>query len=136
MWSCAIHESSNGTFFSIYPLAHSLFSSKYLFLSHLSLGLVGNSFLASSEFSLIEQIVVAERGHVLIKFKDKWASSRDVVSENLLLRHASEVLDDGSERVAMSNNNDFLAFLHLWANNIMPVWKHTVECNGQRLSGR
>ena len=92
--------------------------------SKLGLGLVGDGFLSGSELSLVEQVVVLEGLHVLVKLKDQGARSRDVVRENLRFAHASKVLDDGAERVTVGDDNDALALDHLGADLVIPVWEH------------
>ena len=102
--------------------------------SQLGFGLVGNSFLTSLELLFIEQIVVLERLHVLVKLKDERAGSGDIVGENLLLTHARQVLHDGAERVAVGDHDDILACEHLRADSVVPVGQDTVHSDLERLS--
>jgi len=89
--------------------------------SHSNLGLVCDGFLSSLKLFLIEQVIVFEGLHVLVKLEDKWACCRDIVCQNFFLAHSCKVLDDGPERVAVGNNNDTLALDNLRANSVVPV---------------
>lgn len=95
--------------------------------SKLGLGLVSNGFLSGSELILIEEVVVLEGLHVLVELKDQGARSRDVVGENLGLGHASQVLDNSSERVTMGDDNDALALDDLRADLVIPVREHALD---------
>ena len=102
--------------------------------SHLLLGLVSNSFLASLELLFIEQVVVLKRLHVLIELEDERAGRGDVVGKNLLLAHAGKVLDDGTKRVAVGNDNNALARDDLWADSVIPVGQDAINSDLERLS--
>lgn len=97
------------------------------FISQLCFCLVGNSFLPSLELSLIEQVVVLEGSHVLVELEDKRARGGNIVCQNLLLAHAGKVHDNGTEGVSVSNDDWALAFHHLGADGVVPVWEHTVD---------
>jgi len=64
--------------------------------SELFFGLIGDSFLSSTEFFLANEKVVFERCHVLIELEDERAGSWDVVVENVCIGHAGKVLDNSS----------------------------------------
>ena len=102
--------------------------------SQLSFGLVGNSFLSGLELFLADEVVVLKGVHVGVELKDKRAGGRDVVANDLLLVHASEVLDNSTERVAMSNNNDALTVHDLRADRIIPVGEYAIDSDLEGLS--
>jgi hypothetical protein len=69
-----------------------------------------------------------------VEFEDERAASWDVVFENFLLVHTSQVLYDGAQGVSMSDNENVLTLHDMWADRVVPVWKHTVDRGLERLS--
>ena len=71
---------------------------------------------------------------VVVELVDEWHASRHIVLEDLLLRHAVKNLDDGSQRVAVSHNDDVLVVEHLRSNRVEPVWQDSIDGDFQTLS--
>ena len=108
-------------------------NSRGLINSQLSFGLVGNSFLSGLELFLADEVVVLKGVHLGVELKDKRASGGDVVANDLLLVHASEVLDNSTERVAMSNDYNALTVHDLGADRVVPVGENAIDSDLQGL---
>ena len=108
---------------------------KHWLCSQLGFSLICNGFLSSLELSLIKQVVVLKRSHVLIELEDKGAGRGNVVRQNFLFVHASQVLDNGSQRVAVGHDNDSLAVHDLGADLVIPVGQDAVDGDLEWLCG-
>ena len=93
--------------------------------------LFGNCFLSLSQFLGVHQVVVVDGFHFFVEFKNKRNGSGYVVSQNLVVVHASELLNDGTDRVTMGNDNSVLAIHDLGADGVVPVRHHTVKGGGK-----
>jgi hypothetical protein len=100
--------------------------------SQLGLSLVSDSLLSGLELSLINQVVVLLGLKILIEFKNERAGRRDVVSNDLLVGHASEMLNDSTEGVSVGDDDDALTSEDLGADRVVPVGQHAVD---RRLQG-
>ena len=98
-------------------------------MSMLGFSLISDSLHSFLELLLIEKVVVLQGCEIAIEFEDKGASSRDVVANDVSIRHFGEMLNDCAEGVAMGHNNDALAIEYLRANLIVPVRKDTINCD-------
>ena len=96
----------------------------YLF----ALCLVSNSVDSGSDLLLITEVAVGNWAEVLIEFVNKWNSCWDVESNDLILRHVVKILDEGTEGVAVSSDDDLLARLDGWDDLVEPEWKNTLDC--------
>ena len=94
--------------------------------------LFGNCFLSFCQFLGVHQVVVIDGFHFFVKFEDKRNGSRYVVTENLIVVHASQFLNDGTDRVTVGDDNSVLAIHNLGADSVVPVRHHTVKGGGKR----
>lgn len=90
--------------------------------------------MASFELLLVQKVVVLEGYHVLVELEDQGARGRDVVTNDFLFVHASQVLNNTTQRVTVSDDNHALTCHDLGANRVEPVRQDTVNCDLQRLS--
>jgi len=98
--------------------------------------LFGDGFLSLSQFLGVHQIVVVDGFHFFVEFEDERHGSRYVVSEDLLVVHAGQLLNDGADGVTVSDDNGVLAVHDLGADGIIPVRHDTVKSGSQRLRAR
>jgi len=98
--------------------------------------LIGNSILSFFELFFVEEIVVLKWFHVLVELEDKRAGSWDVVRQDLLVGHTSEVLHNSTQRVPVSDYNHTLPSDHLGTYIVEPVGKHAVDGSLKRFSLR
>ena len=99
-------------------------------------GLFGYRLLSSLELIIVEQVVVLEDVEVLVELVNERHRSGDIVLEDLILAHAIEHLNDGAQRVTMSNDNNVLVVEDLRADSVVPVRQDTVNSDFKRLSIR
>ena len=71
----------------------------------------------------------------MIEFEDQRASSRDVVPNDILVGHLSEMLNDGSQGVSVSHYYHSLTIKNLRADLIIPVRKNTIDGDLEGLCG-
>ena len=102
----------------------------------LSLSLVGNCSHSFLKCFLIDKVVILKWFQVFIKFINKWASSWDIVLDNFLIIHATQVLDNSSKGISMSCNDNSLTVEDLWTDLIVPVGEHSINSKLQRFSLR
>jgi len=84
----------------------------------------------------VHQIVVVDGFHFFVEFENERYSSRDVVSEDLGVVHAGQLLNDGADGVTVSDDNGVLAVHDLGADGIVPERHDTVKSGSQRLRAR
>ncbi|KAH3666073.1 hypothetical protein OGAPHI_004262 [Ogataea philodendri] len=60
-------------------------------------------------------------------------TSWDVQTGNIIVRDVVQVLDQSSQGVTVSSNDDSLTSKQLLGNGVLPVWKQSVDDQSQRL---
>ena len=88
------------------------------------------------QLCIVQQEVIFKGTHFGIEFEDEWASSWDVVCDDLILSHVGQVFDDGAEGVAVSAYHNPLALQDLGTDRVVPVGQDAIDGDLERLGPR